>query len=77
MFDLLNMVDILPPKVVKEFSVELAVPVCVIFNKIAETGEYPRQWLIEMKTTIPKVTHPQSEDYTRNIAGTPFFWQGV
>ena len=43
MFDLLNMVDILPPKVVKEFSVELAVPVCVIFNKIAETGEYPRQ----------------------------------
>ena len=57
----------------KEFTVELAIPVCQIFNKITESGQYPRQWVTEYQTAIPKSSPPMSEDDTRNIAGTAYF----
>ena len=62
----------LPKKVVKAFAVELASPVTIIFNAITTNGEYPRQWVIEHQTAIPKVNPPTCEDDLRNISGTPF-----
>ena len=63
----------LPTKLVKEFTPELAKPISVIYNKITETAEYPRQWVTEYQLAIPKVYPPLSEDDTRNIASTAFF----
>ena len=62
----------LPVKLVKEFTPELANPVTRIYNRITETGEYPRQWVVEYQLAIPKVTPPLSEDDTRNIASTAY-----
>ena len=62
----------LPPKLIKEFSVELAEPVSKIFNRITHSGQYPRQWVVEYQTAIPKTASPQSEDDTRNIASTAY-----
>ena len=63
----------LPRKLVKEFSRELAYPISVIFNSILRSLEYPRQWVVEHQTPIPKVYPPQSENDLRNIAKTSFF----
>ena len=63
----------LPKKVVKNFAVELAKPLEVIFNAITKTAEYPRQWVVEHQTPIPKIYPPSSEDELRNISCTPFF----
>ena len=60
-------------KLVKEFSVELAGPVSVIFNKITKTQCFPQQWKIEYGSPIPKVQPPMSEDDLRIISKTPFF----
>ena len=63
----------LPVKLVKEFTPELAKPISVIYNRITETAEYPRQWVTEYQIAIPKVYPPLSEDDTRNIASTAYF----
>ena len=63
----------LPKQVVKEFAVELSLPVTVIFNAITRTAEYPRQWVVEYQTPIPKLYPPLSVDDLRNISGTTFF----
>ena len=63
----------LPRKIVTSFAVELASPITTIFNAITVTGEYPRQWVVEHQTPIPKVVPPTCEDDLRNISGTPFF----
>ena len=63
----------LPVKLVKEFAVELAEPVCKIFNNITSSAKYPRQWVNEYQIAIPKILSPQSEDDLRNIASTAYF----
>ena len=63
----------LPKKVVTNFSVELAAPLKIIFNAITRTAEYPRTWIIEHQTPIPKQHPPTTEDDLRNISCTPFF----
>ena len=63
----------LPKKVVKEFAVELTTPLMMIFNAITSKAEYPRQWIIEHQTPIPKQYPPGSEEDLRNISCTPFF----
>ena len=63
----------LPKKVVTTFAVELSEPVTLIYNSITQAGVYPRQWIIEYQTPIPKVYPPTCEDDLRNISGTPFF----
>ena len=63
----------LPKKVVISFAPELASPITKIFNAITSQGEYPRQWVIEQQTAIPKVYPPECEDQLRNISGTPLF----
>ena len=63
----------IPKKVVVECSPELAKPVAIIFNRITASFEYPRQWIQEEQTAIPKVHPPLDENDLRNISGTPFF----
>ena len=63
----------LPVKLVKEFTVELATPITLIYNKITESAEYPNQWVVEYQLPIPKVHPPLTEDDTRNIASTAYF----
>ena len=63
----------LPKKIVINFAVELALPMTIIFNKITRSGLYPRQWVVEYQTPIPKLHPPASEDDIRNISGTQFF----
>ena len=45
---------------VKECSVELITPVTKIYNEISESKEFPRAWVIEQQTPIPKVYPPSS-----------------
>ena len=63
----------LPKKVLQEFACELASPVAVIFNRILETLEYPRQWVKEYQVPLPKVSPPSCLDDLRNISKTAFF----
>ena len=63
----------LPKKVVQEFGCELSEPVTVIYNSILKNLKYPRQWVIEYQTPLPKVSSPSSEDELRNLAKTSFF----
>ena len=58
---------------VKECSVELTPPVTKIYNEITQSKEYPRSWVIEQQTPIPKKNPPSSMEEIRNISGTPFF----
>ena len=58
---------------VKECSAELTVPVTKIYNKITECKEFPRPWVNEQQTPIPKMNPPSSMEDVRNISGTPFF----
>ena len=60
----------IPPKLKKEFLPEFSFPVTNIFNSITKTGDYPRQWVTEYVTPIPKVIPPESEDDLRNISLT-------
>ena len=57
---------------VKECSVELVPPVTMIYNKITESKEFPRPWVKEQQTPIPKTYPPSSIDDIRNISCTPF-----
>ena len=63
----------LPVKLIKEFLPELSIPITRIYNKITQTAQYPRQWVVEYQLAIPKVSPPQTEDDTRNIASTAYF----
>ena len=60
----------IPAAIKKEFRPELAVPAANIFNSINQTGLYPRQWVREFVTPVPKVTLPESEDDLRPISLT-------
>ena len=48
----------IPKKLKKEFLAELAKPAASIFNCISSTGMYPRQWVTEYVSPIPKVRPP-------------------
>ena len=63
----------LPRIITQEFAPELATPVGKIVNKIAETGEWPRQWKLEYVVPISKVPMPETEDDLRPISLTSFF----
>ena len=57
----------------KNCSVELATPITRIYNEITQSKEFPRVWVMEQQTPIPKCYPPSSLDELRNISGTPFF----
>ena len=58
---------------VKDCNVELTEPVTRIYNEITRSKEFPRPWVNEQQTPIPKKHPPESLDDLRNISGTPFF----
>ena len=63
----------LPSKVVKEFMLELASPLCKLFNKIAQSAKWPLQWRMEYITPTPKIPLPQTEEDLRPISLTSFY----
>ena len=60
----------IPTKLKKEFLPEFSHPVKEIFNSITKSGSYPRQWVMEYVTPIPKITPPETEEDLRNISLT-------
>ena len=62
----------IPKPILKEFLPEISSPVKIIFNKITQSSSYPRSWVIEYQTPIPKIPKPETHDDVRNIAKTPF-----
>ena len=46
--------DKIPPRVLKELSEELALPLCILFNKSLESGEVPEDWKTAVVTAIFK-----------------------
>ena len=62
----------LPTKLRKEYAPFLATVACKIFNNINKTGMYPRKWVYEYVTPVPKGTDfPDSEDEVRPISIIP------
>ena len=57
----------IPPRLKREFGPEIASPAADIFNSINRTGTYPRQWVREWVSAIPKVSPPETLDDLRNI----------
>ena len=63
----------LPSELIKEFSVELAEPLCKLLNNIVQSQSWPQQWKTEFVTPIGKIPQPETEDDLRPIALTAFF----
>ena len=68
----------LPRKLINEFSPELSLPVCKIFNNILKSAKqgcakWPCAWKREYGTPLQKKPDPQNEDDLRIISLTAFF----
>ena len=62
----------IPKGILKEFTPELANPLCLIINNIIQSSSWPDQWKMEWVTPISKVPNPQSENDLRPISLTSF-----
>ena len=62
-----------PKRIIEEFSPEFASPMCKIYNKISETGHWPKSWRVEYGTPLQKKSNPAVEDDLRIISLTSFF----
>ena len=60
----------IPWKLIHEFSVELAEPLCHIFNSCSLEGIWPNIWKHEIVTPVPKTYPPQTTEDLRKISGT-------
>lgn len=58
------------PRVKKEYGQDISRAATNIFNSISSTGEYPRQWVREYISPIPKTPQPETEDELRPISLT-------
>ena len=68
----------MPKRLVTEFSPELSVPMCSIFNNIAKSArqgraKWPSSWKLEYGTALQKIPNPLTEDDLTVIALTSFF----
>ena len=61
-----------PKKLMKEFAVAFSKPASIIMNKITQSGEYPRQWVIEYQSAKAKCNPIISESYLRLLPCTNF-----
>ncbi len=61
----------LPIKLYKEFSLELATPLCSIINASLSQSSVPGDWKVSYVTPLPKTTNPQSFNDLRPVAITP------
>lgn len=59
----------IPMKLIKEFGVELAMPIADILNRSIISGEYPNCWKLELVTPVPKVIPPATVKDLRKIVG--------
>ena len=60
----------LPWKIISEFFVEFAAPLCNIYNSCTLEGIWPESWKHELVTPVPKIHPPQTIDDLRKISGT-------
>ena len=60
----------IPWMVLTEFSVELAEPICNIFNSAMLEGIWPQIWKHEYVTPVPKIFPPKNLKDLRKISGT-------
>ena len=65
-----NLVGDLPWRIIQEFSVEIANPLCNIFNTATLNGTWPEHWKHEIVTPVPKVYPPRTINDLRKIAMT-------
>ena len=61
------------PHLIRSYPLEFAVPVAEIYNRINETGEWPKRWKTEHLTIIPKNSNPVDLSECRNISCTSAF----
>ena len=60
----------IPIKLIKEYSVFLADPLCDIWRRALGWGEFPEIWKKEIVTPIPKILPPGKMSNFRKIVGT-------
>ena len=63
----------LPMRLMKEFSIELAVPLSHIFNKSLREGKIPLIWKQATVIPVPKKPAPESPEDLRPVSLTPTF----
>ena len=63
--------DVLP-RLMKRYYGLLAAPIQTIYNKVFETGVWPKAWKEETTVVIPKVSNPGDLADCRNISCTAF-----
>jgi hypothetical protein len=63
----------IPWKIICEYSVELAFPLCNIYNTGNLNGEWPNIWKYEYVTPALKVFPPGTTDDLRKISGITEF----
>ena len=61
------------PRLIHRFPEAFAQPVGMIFNRVNESGKWPKTWKTEHLTIIPKVPNPTSLSECRNISCTSAF----
>ena len=68
-----TVIDDIPMKIIKEFSVELADPLAHIVSFGIRNGQYPKIWKFETITPVPKVYPPEKVKQLRKISGLKNF----
>ena len=63
----------IPPKIIKIFANQLAVPFCHILNVSLKTGTWSKLYKMETVTPVPKVFPPKTPNDLRNISGVLTF----
>ena len=61
------------PTLVDRAAPALAVPLSSIYNRIGESGDWPKDWKTEYVTPTPKTNLPSSPSDLRNISCTKLF----
>ena len=64
-----------PRQLIMKYPYQYALPASLIFNKIIQDGDWPRQWVHEKSIAISKMkaTLPRDEDDLRSLSKTAFF----
>ena len=60
----------IPPRLLKEFTYELAMPFCDIFNSSLREGVFPRRWKKAYAIPVPKTNCPDSLNDLRPVSLT-------
>ena len=58
----------LPIRIIKEFSVELSLPLAHLVSSCMSVGQYPNLWKVEYVTPVPKISPPEKLKDLRKIS---------